>query len=235
MNGIHDLGGMHGFGAIEVEPGERGFHAHWEGRVVGVFVAMLAQGWLNMDAFRHGIERLPPAVYLGASYFERWRRSIEGNLAHAGVLVDGELEGRVAALREGTAAAPAAAPPEPLAPSAPGFVRSVEAAPRFAAGDAVRARNLHPEGHTRLPRYVRGRCGRVDRVHPAFVFPDTNAHGRGECPQHLYTVVFAGAELWGDDAEPGSSVRIDLFESYLLPAAEPPGLPAVEPAGGEAG
>ncbi len=219
VNGIHDLGGMHGFGAIEVEPGERGFHAAWEGRVVGVFLSMLAQGWFNMDAFRHGIEKLDPAVYLGASYFERWRRTVEDNLSRSGVLAEGELEARVAALRAGTAAPPAAKPPEPPVPPLPGFVREVEAAPRFAVGDAVRARNFHPRGHTRLPRYVRGHRGHIDRVHPAFVFPDTNAHGEGECPQYLYTVLFDGRELWGDDAEPGTSVRIDCFESYLEPAS----------------
>ncbi len=218
MNGIHDLGGMHGFGRVEVEPDEPRFHAPWEGRVVGMFIPLLIQGWFPIDAFRHGIESLDPAFYLRASYFERWRSSIAANLVRRGVLQEGELEARTEALRAGETPRPAAPPPAPPRPPEPGFVREIDAAPRFAASQAVRARNLHPAGHTRLPRYARGKPGRVERVHPAFVFPDANAHREGEQPQYLYTVCFDGRDLWGADAEPGLVVSLDLFESYLEPA-----------------
>jgi nitrile hydratase len=226
VDGIHDLGGMHGFGPIELDPedqavnrtGQPHFHQAWEGRVAGMMLPLLIQGWFNIDAFRHGIERLGPAFYLQSHYFERWRHSVADNLLCAGVLEEGELEARVQALREGRAPANAAPLPPPPQPAEPGFVREIEAAPLFAQGDPVRAGSFHGTGHTRLPRYARGRRGRVERVHPGFVFPDTQAHGLGENPQYLYGVAFPGVELWGDDAEPGLVVNLDLFESYLEPA-----------------
>lgn len=210
MDGIHDLGGMHGFGRVEVEADEPAFHAPWEGRVLAMMLRLLGGGYFNIDAFRHGIERMDPAHYLRASYYERWRESVERNLVEAGVVTRDELEARRRGVRAGAPARPAAP-----APPTPGLVREVERAPRYRRGDRVRARNLHPAGHTRLPRYVRGKRGRVALVHPAFVFPDTHAHGRGEQPQYVYNVRFDGRELWGDDAEPGTSVGVDLFESYL--------------------
>jgi nitrile hydratase beta subunit len=222
VDGIHDLGGMHGFGSVAPEATDQAvnrtarprFRQAWEGRVVGMFVPLLIQGWFGIDAFRHGIERLAPAFYLQSHYFERWRHSVADNLLRAGVLAPGELEARVEALRAGRAPAPARPPPPPRPPE-PGFVRAIDAAPRFAVGDRVRSRSFHPPGHTRLPRYARGKRGRVERVHPAFVFPDSNAHGRGEQPQYLYTVAFASRELWDEDGEPGLTVNLDLFESYL--------------------
>jgi nitrile hydratase len=226
VDGIHDLGGMHGFGRLDLDPADQEvnrsfrprFHHAWEGRVVGMFVPLLGQGWFNIDAFRHGIETEGPAFYLQSLYFERWRHTVAKNLLRAGVLEDGELEARVEALRAGREPAPAGPLPAPPQPPEPGFVREVDASPRFTVGDAVRADTRHPPGHTRLPRYARGKTGRVGCVHPAFVFPDTNAHGLGERPQYLYTVCFEGSELWGGDAEPGLVVSLDLFESYLEPA-----------------
>ena len=123
-------------------------------------------------------------------------------------------------------ATPVAVAPKPAASAAPTarprsrFRREVDRAPRFSAGEAVRTRSDHPGGHTRLPRYVRGKRGRIESVYDAYVFPDTHAHDRGEAPQHLYCVAFAGEELWGPDAEPGTVVHLDLFESYLDPIAE---------------
>jgi len=193
VDGIHDLGGMHGFGTVEREPDEPLFHAPWEGRVLAMMGFLLARGIANIDAFRHGIERMPPRAYLANPYYGRWLTAIEGLVREA------EANGRLA---------PVDAPYR-------GFFRDVAGAPRFRTGDAVAARNLHPAGHTRLPRYVRGRRGTVVRRHPACVFPDTHAHGRGESPQHLYAVRFASSELFGPDAEPNASVTVDLFESYL--------------------
>jgi nitrile hydratase subunit beta len=194
VDGIHDLGGMQGFGPVVVEPDEPVFHAPWEGRVFAMAALVMARGIANPDAFRHAIERLPPVVYLSAGYYRRWLAALE------------RLVGE-----RGDAA--------PAAPGPPGARREVAEAPRFAAGQAVIARDVHPGGHTRLPRYVRGRRGVVARVHPAWVFPDTNAHGQGEQPQHAYAVRFAARELWGDGADARAAIHVDLFESYLEPAS----------------
>ena len=214
MNGIHDLGGMHGFGRVEVEPGEPVFHDRWEGRVLGMVYQVVGYGWANIDAFRHGIERTDPVDYLTLGYYGRWLASLERILVERRVLAAGDVDARVA----GKAAA-TLPPPTPPGETEYGFERRTDALPRFRVGDAVRARVASACGHTRLPRYVAGRRGLVDAVRAPYVFPDTNAHGRGEEPQHLYSVRFAGTELWGDAAEPGMSLRIDLFEPYLEPVA----------------
>ena len=205
------MGGMHGFGPVAVEADEPVFHAPWQRRVLGMVYQVVGFGWANIDAFRHGIERIDPVRYLQAGYYGRWLASLETVLREAGVLAPGEVDARLA----GRPAPPASVPRDGLPHPTAGFVRAVDATPRFAAGQAVRARNANPAGHTRLPRYVRGKRGVVHRVHPAFVFPDTNAHGAGEQPQYLYTVRFEPAELWGPDAEAGSALHVDLFEPYL--------------------
>jgi len=198
------------------------FHAAWEGRVLAMANLLRGEGLTNVDAFRHAIERMGPAEYLATGYYGRWMAALERLLVEAGVLAPGEIDAR---LRGGPSGNEAAAKKAP-APHAPrgaqtsrgaeaGVIRTVGNSPRFALGQAVRARNIHPEGHTRLPRYARGRRGVVDQVHPACVFPDTHAHGLGENPQFVYSVRFAACELWGEDAEPDASVRLDLFEDYL--------------------
>jgi nitrile hydratase len=199
MDGIHDLGGMPGFGPVVVERDEPVFHQAWERRVFALPGLLIARGVVNVDAFRHAIERLPPAVYLTAGYYGRWLAALERLVVEKGIA-------------DGSAAPPAA--------RAPGARRDGAPPPRFAAGDRVVARDVHPAGHTRLPRYVRGRRGVVIRVHPAFVFPDTNAHERGEDPQHVYAVAFTARELWGDDADPRATVQVDVFERHLAPGAE---------------
>lgn len=194
VDGIHDLGGRHGFGGSLAQRDERVFHADWERRVFALNLLLGGQGCFPIDAFRHAIERLDPLTYLGAGYYERWLAALEKLLEESG--------GR---LRPGAVADPSAA-------------REIEAAPRFAVGDRVRTRNLHPVTHTRLPGYAKGRLGQVALRHGAWVLPDTHAHGRGECPEHVYAVRFEGRELFGDAAEPGSSVHLDCFERYLEPA-----------------
>ncbi len=218
MDGIHDMGGMHGFGPVRIRPGEPGFHAAWEGRVVGICAGVMGRGLVHIDAFRHAIETLPPTDYLLHPYFARWRASIEKNLIAGGAITADALEARRRSAGPDAAAARiAAGGPAPLAPGRrrPGFVREIEREPRFSPGQRVRALLLHTPGHTRLPRYVRGKRGEIARLHAGFVFPDSNAHGRGESPQYLYSVHFDARELWGDEAEDGASLRIDLFESYL--------------------
>jgi nitrile hydratase len=211
MNGIHDMGGMHGFGAIPVEADEPVFHARWEARVFGMVQGLPGR---NIDAGRHSIERLDPVAYLANGYYGRWFAALERGLAGAGVLSPGELEARMSAGAP-RAARPATGPLEPWRPARRNYLRAVERAPAFAPGQRVRTRNHQPAGHTRLPGYARGRRGVVVRRHGAMVYPDDHAHDRGENPQHLYGVRFEARELWGEGAEPGVSVCIDLFEPYL--------------------
>jgi nitrile hydratase len=246
MDGIHDLGGMHGFGPVRVEPDEPVFHARWEGRVLALTGATGGSFEPNVDKFRHAIERLDPVTYLTAGYYGRWLRALETRLVEAGELAAGALDHRALELaraarptaaagapsRPGGAAPPPAAAPAPAGASQPAsrdaadrprsrFRREIERKPRFRPGDVVRARSFHPPGHTRLPRYARGKRGRIESVYAAYVFPDTHAHDLGEEPQHLYCVAFEGGELWGSDAEPGTVVHLDLFEPYLDPDQEP--------------
>ena len=216
MNGVHDMGGMHGMGAIEREPDEPVFHAPWEARVYAITRALGAWRKWNIDAGRHQIELLPPAGYLRMSYYEKWlARNIELLVRH-GLVTREEI-----AAGKPPAGSPASTPPltlagVPLALRRGSYIRpdaQVEA--RFTTGQHVRARNLNPAGHTRLPRYARGKRGVISRQHGIFVFPDTNAHFLGEQPQHVYSVRFAARELWGENASPRDSVYLDMWESYL--------------------
>ena len=192
MNGIHDMGGMHGFGAVDRRLDETLFPEAWQGRVCALAGYAMSAGLANIDAFRHAIERMPPERYLADGYYGRWLYALEA-------LARERLGGDAA----------------PELPEVGSVTRTVDREPRFAVGDAVRTWNRHPEGHTRLPGYARNRRGTIADVHPACVYPDTNADGRGESPQHLYTVGFSAAELWGEEAEAAATIYIDLFEPYL--------------------
>ena len=217
---MHDMGGMHGMGRVEpeAEAGVPVFHAPWEGRVFALRRAMGAWGRWNIDAMRHGIEKLPAADYLNYGYFGRQFLGFVELLAASGLVTRAEIESGSPApgaspLRPALSAAGAAA----LIARGKAASRAVHAAPRAAAGQTVRTRNFHPAGHTRLPRYARGKVGVVVRDHGVFVFPDSNAHFLGENPQHLYSVRFAARELWGEAASPRDSVHLDLWDSYLEP------------------
>jgi nitrile hydratase subunit beta len=219
VNGAQDLGGMMGFGRIAYEPDEPWFHAAWERRAFGLTLAMGATGAWNLDMTRHARESLHPAEYLSSTYYEIWTKGLEKLLLRHGLVGEDEL----AAGQALASPAPvkrvlkAEAVPSALARGGP-TDRPAERAARFAQGDEVGTRNMHPQGHTRLPRYARGKRGFVERVHGVFVFPDSNAHGQGESPQWLYTVRFSGPELWGEEADPSLVVSIDAWESYLEPA-----------------
>ena len=220
MNGVHDMGGMHGFGPIVREVNEPVFHAAWEAHVRAMMMEVRSRGYFNIDASRHGIERMEPAHYLRAPYYERWLATIELNLIEGGFLASEELDARTELLRKDPEAtlprsAAIATVPEVHAQS----TESPLPVSRFAVGDTVVTRNVHPPGHTRLPRYARGKRGIIQRLHGAQIFPDTNAHGLGENPQPLYSVCFDARELWGDSAEPRQTVSLDLWESYLEPAS----------------
>ena len=219
MNGIHDMGGMHGMGPIAREENEPVFHHAWERRVFALRIAASALGCWSLDESRGAAERMPPAEYLAASYYERWLYSLETLLVAHGLLSRAEIDG-------GAADSGRAGPPRQALPAAavdrvvrfPGSSRVDEkVAARFAPGAGVVARNIHPAGHTRLPRYVRGRRGVIDRDHGVFVFPDTRASGLGTQPQHVYSVRFGARELWGAEASPGDAVYLDLWDQYLDP------------------
>jgi nitrile hydratase beta subunit len=217
MNGIHDMGGMHGMGALEREQHEPAFHMPWEGRVYALSRVLGARGgtW-NLDSSRHGVEVLPPADYLRMTYYERWFVRIMTQLVATGDATQAEI---------------ATGEPAPGSPRATAFVtaetvhamvarrasarRAVPAVSRFKEGQRVRARNMHPTGHTRLPRYARGKTGVIVRDRGVFLFPDTNAHLLGEKPQHLYSVRFAARELWGERASPRDFVHLDMWDDYL--------------------
>jgi len=213
VNGVHDMGGMANLGPISPEPDEPVFHEGWEGRVHAMTVASPTRG--NIDAGRHQRELIPGPQYLAMSYYEKWFASLSALLLKHGLVTPQELASGRADPKASRATPRLAAAAVTAAMTTPGsYVR--EAAPaQFAVGDRVRARNLNPPGHTRLPRYVRGREGVVTALHGAHVFPDSNAHGKGEDPRPLYTVRFSATELWGPDAHPKDSVSLDLWELYL--------------------
>jgi nitrile hydratase len=219
MNSAHDLGGQMGFGPVVPEPNEPVFHGDWEKRVLAINVAAGAMGAWTIDEIRHARESLPPAQYLSSTYYEIWLAALDKVLVKHGFLSAGEL----------ATAKPAPERREPkrvlkgeevagvLRRGFP-YEREAKAPARFAIGDRVRTIVMHPQHHTRLPRYARGKTGVVERVVGCHVFPDTGAQGQPEAAQWLYTVVFDGRELWGRDADPSSTVSIEAWESYLEPA-----------------
>ena len=219
MNGVHDMGGMHGMGPIEPEINEPVFHAPWEGRLFALRRAMGAWRRWNIDVSRHAVEMLPPAEYLRLSYYARQFEAFVEMLRNAGFVTRTEIETGIAASGE-IKATPALTIEQAAALIAQGVPtsRDVTVAARFRVGERVCARNMHPVGHTRLPRYARGRIGTIHRDQGVFVFPDTNAHFLGERPQHVYSVRFRARELWGEQAAEQDAVYVDLWDDYLEPA-----------------
>jgi nitrile hydratase subunit beta len=219
MDGVHDMGGMDGFGNVEPEPNEPVFHETWEGRVMAMSRAMGASGTWTIDASRYGIERLPPHVYLTSSYYKRWFLRTQALLVEHGLVGEDEIAAGHA-LRPGEALprGPFTAADVPRVMQRGSYRRPAEAPARFAIGDRVRAKNIHPKSHTRLPRYVRGHAGTVELVHGVHVFPDARVLGKGDDSQWLYTVRFDSRELWGADADPTVKISVDAFEPYLEPA-----------------
>ena len=214
MNGVHDMGGVHGLGPVAPETDEPLFHADWEQRVLALVIASPTRG--NIDAGRHQRELIPGADYLRMSYYEKWFEALEAMLLRGGFITPEELASATA-----NPAAPKETPRLKAQDVAPAFarrgsyLREPPAPAAFAVGDRVRALNLHPVGHTRLPRYVRGRVGVIERVHGAHVYPDTHADTDADDPRWLYTVRFASRELWGLGAAGRDSVSLDLWEPYL--------------------
>jgi len=215
MNGVHDMGGMHGFGKVEPEPNEPPFHAGWEGRVLAMQRAMSFTGAWNIDMSRAAQERLPANVYLSVSYYHRWALGLERNALEKG-LIDADELAAGHALRPGKPVKRVMTKDEiGRAFTRGSFGRPTSRDARFKPGDRVRAKNMNPPSHTRLPRYARGRVGVVEAVRGCHVFPDSVTTGGGENPQWLYTVVFDGRELWGENADPTLKVSVEAFEPYL--------------------
>jgi nitrile hydratase subunit beta len=218
MNGIHDMGGMHGMGPIQPEENEPVFHARWEARVFAMVRAMGAWRKWNIDASRHQRELIPAADSLRMSYYERWMSGLVELMVAHGLVTRAEIESGHASpdSPKATPALPVDAVPLLVAGGSPAN-RDLTVVPRFRIGQPVRARNINPTGHTRLPRYVRAKMGTIDSIHGVFVFPDTNAHFRGENPQHLYSVRFTATELWGENTTTRDFVYVDLWNDYLEP------------------
>ena len=213
MDGIHDLGGMQGFGPVETEPDEPVFHHEWEGRMFGVAGGALGAGGFNTPMFRHSIERMDPGHYLTSGYYEHWLTGVATLLVEGGFLTRDELEAR--------------AGPFPLSRPATVTAADVDggppvSVPRFDVGDGVRVRDDGFVGHTRCPRYVRGRRGRVVAVEAAAPSPELEAHAAEKVDEAIYAVRFESTELWGDEASEHSCVHVDLYEHYLEPTGDAP-------------
>jgi nitrile hydratase beta subunit len=223
MDSIHDLGGKQGHG--EVDKGDQdapNFPKRWQAATFAMSnVGPKCGAWTNTDTFRHGVERISPAAYLTHGYYGRWLGGIETLLVEAGVVSQTEISARALTLGGSLDDLVAAQPNFNLGtpiekPSAKGTQRQIESRPKFLVSSRVTTQNNSLSGHTRLPAYARGKTGTVIKYHGGWVFPDTNAHGKGEQPQHLYTVAFRACDLW-DEGEDGVQVSLDLFEPYLLP------------------
>lgn len=224
MDGIHDMGGMHGFGPVERESQEPVFHHAWEGRVFGMFLSTQVS---VPGGKRYKIETMDPEQYLTSSYYERWMQGCIQACIDAGALTAEELETRMADLRDHPDA------PRPQREDVERLTRWIERVheprtiqretnrlPQFAVGEAVRARNIHPVGHTRLPRYVRGQPGVITRFYGFHDVQDHLPAGTEAPPEPVYAVRFDAQVLWGQDAEPNGALYIDMWERYLEPVRE---------------
>jgi nitrile hydratase len=216
MNSVHDMGGMHGMGSIQYESNEPVFHEAWEARVFALNRAVRAWTKWTGDASRHAVELIPAPEYLRMSYYEQRLHALVELMVESALVTRAEVESGKPA-PDSPKAAPAL-----IANAVPGVVakgnpasRDVRVDARFTVGQLVRARNIHPTGHTRLPRYARGKLGTIHRDHGVYIYPDTNAHSLGEKPQHLYSVRFAARELWGEPASERDAVYIDMWDDYL--------------------
>ena len=220
MNGVHDMGGQQGFGPVLLEKAEPLFHANWESRAMATVMAMGASGQWNIDLSRSARESLPPAIYLSSSYYEIWIRALEKLMLERNMVTQAELQAgqqltapvkvsKVLNIGNVDAALKAGSPTE----------RPIDQPALFKVGQKVRALNMHPQGHTRLPRYVRGHVGTIVSLHGGHVMPDQ--HTLRALPpfkvavEWLYTVVFDGPTLWGAGTDPRLEVTVDAWESYL--------------------
>lgn len=216
MDGVHDMGGMHGMGPVEIEENEPVFHGEWEERMFALNNAVSALGVRNIDESRHARERMNPAKYLSSSYYEIWLDGLIRILSEKGVISEEELTGKVPPKLFTGEHRPALAPEtvDHMMDTGATYVRDAGKPATFKIGDQVTARNIHPSGHTRLPRYARGAVGEVVADQGLHVFADSSAHG-SEDPQHLYTVRFSSRALWGADGHDNDAIYVDLWDDHL--------------------
>lgn len=218
MNGVHDLGGMQDMGPVQVEKNEPVFHEPWQGRAFAFTRAMGAWRKWNLDAVRFQREQIAPVDYFRMSYYERWVVALVELMLKNRMVTPAELESGKPDPGSTKLTPPLTAEKaQILVTKGVPASRDVAVAARFHAGERVRARNINPVGHTRLPRYARGKTGTIYADHGVFLFPDTNALFLGEKPQHVYSVCFFARELWGDQVAPQDSVYIDMWDDYLEP------------------
>jgi nitrile hydratase len=216
MDGAHDMGGAAWSGPVRPEPNEPAFHAEWERRAFAITLAMTTSGGWNIDMSRFARENRPPKEYLSKSYFQIWLAGLERLMLERGLIASDEIAA-------GKSLHPTRPVTKTLTPDGVAAMRhrggpterETSSPALFAVGDRVRAKTIHPTTHTRLPQYVRGHIGMVERVLGCHVFPDSNASGAGENPQWLYTVSFDGRELWGAASDPKLQVSVDAWEPYL--------------------
>lgn len=218
MDGIHDMGGMHGFGPIEIEEDEPLFHEPWEGRVLGI--ARTLNSPIPGGA-RFAIEELDPAFYLASSYYEKWLHARINGLLASGVIIHAEFAEKLAYYRANPGAdlprgaVPASSSEQRVSGASTTGEAPAEPVHHFAIGDRIRAKQVHPEGHTRLPRYLRGKVGEVVRLYRAQGFQDHAPMSDHQGLQPVYAVRFDGRVVWGESAEPNSSVLLDMWEAYM--------------------
>jgi len=217
VNGIHDMGGMQDMGPVRPEKNEPVFHAPWERRIFGIWMAVDGD-WSDYDA-RYQKEQIPPVEYLRMSYYERVMTGLVGMMLKSGMVTQSELDTGtpIQGTTKPKSVLSAAEVPSAIAKGSPAIL-SVSVAPHFQAGQRVRARNINPVGHTRLPRYTRGKLGTIERDHGVFAFPDAQTQGLGDKPQHVYGVRFSARELWGKEASQHDSVYVAMWDDYLEPA-----------------
>ncbi len=206
MDGVHDLGGVAGFGSVDREPDEPVFHHDWERGVLRCFFAVGGAGLINGGRFRHSIERMEPGHYLTSSYYEHWLTGLATLAVETGVVTRDELE------RRAGGSFPLSGPDRGVAPDPDGPDRRIA---RFGIGDRVRVREWHPPGHTRAPRFAQGKCGVIARLDGAFSVPDVEAHSERRRLEPTYSVRFTSEALWGEGCEPGVVIHVDLWEGYL--------------------
>jgi nitrile hydratase subunit beta len=225
MIGIHDIGGYHNLGPITTKD-DVVFHEDWEGLTFSLLLVSGVQGTWALDEFRHIIEQMRPSEYLETPYYVHWLHAIEELCVRDGFVTRDELAERQQAVRDGKPLPEITGEPDPevvekLREGARGIAyvglgaRRPDQPQAFMAGDRIRARTRAVPGHTRLPWFVWGRPGVVLSYSGTYPLPDTVAHRKGENPEPTYAVRFEGKDLWGPGAEPGTSVTMDLFESYM--------------------
>ncbi|MBE7636119.1 nitrile hydratase subunit beta [Sneathiella sp. P13V-1] len=216
MDGVHDMGGMHGMGPVEQEENEPVFHGEWEQRMFAMNNAVSALGVRNIDESRHARERMNPGKYLSSSYYEIWLDGLVRILSEKGLISEEELSGEVPPKPFTGEHRPAltADAVDPMMDKGATYTREDGKPASFKVGDRVKAKNIHPSGHTRLPRYARGATGEIIADYGLHVFADSSAHGDDD-PQHLYSVRFTSRDLWGEDGHDNDAIYVDLWDDHL--------------------